>query len=415
MSFMSTVSIIFPGLACRASGIPTKGSNLTLTKQWAAEMRTHIIQYNSLPPHYWAAICVPKTSRKNQEALRIVAAPEMPFYINQTCLFWPFVQKARNCRATNDFKPFFTGFDTMIRKLAIQGNIIETVDMKDMGGRVPKLGFEMFNQWYGSKMRSADRQVLAILLDDIRRAKMVLPTWAGSYVVQTEQGWMDGPFGTTFIDAWFCCFYYLYCLWKNIIADVDRMTSSIGNPLQLHNRIVMEVHGDNIAFSIPKAFVRWLSWTNMHATLASLGQNIKDGGLIQSSDPCAHEIMGFHVKLVEGRRRQYYVGYRPAEKTVRTLVYREHRYRDPNKEASYILAICQCLNITDCWHDLGWKIVQEVTLLQNTKTPLIRTEFQRTAHELERFRAGQDPRTYYWLTTKEEAIPFDWDDVGSDV
>jgi hypothetical protein len=354
---------------------------------------------------------VPKTCRKGRDALRIVAAPEMPFYIIQTLLFGPFVEKARNCKATNDFQPFFMGFDAMVRKLKIDSNFIETVDLTDMGGRVPPLAFELFYEWYYSKLSNPrDQQILAIVLREIRDAKMVLPTWAGSYVVQTNQGWKDGPYGTTFVDAWFSILYYLYGLWSNIVdSPFPGNLATFGNPLTLIKKVKMEVHGDNIAMSYPKVLARWLSWGTMKQSLTDLGQEIKE--ICTQSDPVAHEIMGFKIRKVQGLSGTVYVGYRDPEKTVKSLIYREHHYESQEKESSYIFAICQCLNIIDCWHDVSWKIVQEITALHKGFEPIIRTEFQAKANEYERYRRSRDPRTFYWLTPQEEAIPFDWDDV----
>jgi len=259
---------------------------------------------------------------------------------------------------------------------------------------------DLFNEWYGDKIKSpSDRLMLQYCLDDIWNSKLIMPEMLGGDIFIKKSGYNDGPYGTNQMDTAIMKGYQAMNMWNKM------ETGSVPPDLNFDDMRI-RTHGDNDAHSYPRDKLIY-SWDPKFLE-GVLGQGVKE--LVRDSNPCAHEYMGFQVKKVNDAVDYAYVGTRPFGKTVKSLCFRDKKYKDLDKERAYLAAIADCLMISDCWNDRSFLLIQEVRS-RYTGERYPRTEEQKEKlYMLEKYGAD-NPRQTYWLESKEMIIEDTEEDV----
>jgi hypothetical protein len=358
----------YPGLRTRLSGYQTKTDRLNEQIEMARSFRQSVLEGRE-QTHYWSLFAVPKTYKRDKPEIRVILAPENYWYINQYLIFEPFIHIVNHSKVSNKFSLFGRAFDRTVRALNANSEK-ETLDLRKMGSQTQREIFDVFHKWYGRFMSSdEDRQILNYMINDMCDSTFVLPKQYGGGIYKKSSGLGDGGYGTNQFNTFVMTVYYTYNVWKNIISEgISPQNSGIRN-------VIIENHSDNWIHSYPSGH-RWLSWNEDN--LRNMGQTVKDE-IIRSKDINQHELMGF--KITQDRATGTYVGIRSYAKTIKSLYYNKHRYKDINIQAAYEAGLIRSLILVDCWEPKSENLLLALNNNLQNVTPLA-TDFN-TAESIE--------------------------------
>lgn len=389
-----------PGFLTNRNGVRNKADKLDMTKEWAKSYRKSVLMGDALE-HIWMTIIVPKTCKPTDKQVRVVNAPEMYFYINQFLLYEPFVRLSKFSKVTSDFCLFFGDFDKAVRKHK-HGHIIESLDLRNQGGRIQHEVMDLFLEWYSRFFDDTrDINMLYHVSNDIINAKFMLPTNYGGHIFQKNDGWCDGPYGTNQFDTFAMVIYYLINCWINTVEqglDLDDVNS---------DNFTIESHGDNWLHSYHPNLKKQLTWKP--SNLNDLGQEVKDS-ISVSKDPVGLELMGFLIK----REGDLYVGTRPTGKTLKSLIYNKKKYDDLETQRGYEKSIIMCLQLVDCWNNDAYVLLNQLYAQYSSVTPHIVTLDAEYKHFI-LSELGLNPRLAWTYESKKsfEVSEIDPTDISS--
>jgi len=384
----------FPGLICKNMGIQNKLDKLSETK-FMSKVFVSAIHSGLNPIHLWTMITIPKKSKREIDAIRIAFAPEMYFYIPQYLLFKDFCHAMENSNISSKWELFFGNFDLEIRKL--RGPKYDSIDMKDFGGRIGPSIFRVFKNFMLKRLqRSSDSIILNYILDDILNSLVVLPNMAGGGIWRTYSGWKDGPYGTIQFDAFAMYVGVCYFFFSNLIkygAD-DRLTYQYGPELGWLRHYRCSIHGDNHLSSYEPGLHKYF-YPNNPKIWSKLGWELKE---ITSGTYSEVEFMGFFIKEVEVNGIKTYVGYRPSEKIVRSLIWRRKKFEDDGDNSEYLRQIIACLLINDYWNNVGRNLLIHLqTLYGRPKQITYDSDMENLRAMFESIGLQYGEIQYYWV------------------
>jgi hypothetical protein len=343
-----------PGLRYKKRGFSDKESTLPQSIDDALQLYSDIIN-GTARTHYWAAVIIPKKSKIGAPSVRVACMGDMDYYIVQYTLMKPLIKAISKSNFSSEFRLFHGYFHEEVMKIKGHNNYVESIDLKDFGGRIGPEVLGLITDWYSQKL-SADgymgyEYVFRAIMDDIVNAK-IIPPWnliSEKTVIETTSGWKDGPYGTTSMGALSLLVGFLYIVWCRLQKQRPslRLTLKYGSILTLIRHINLSIHGDNYLAGFPPELTPWFSFQDSESYLDKLGWTLKElsFGAIDGK-----ELMGYIIKSVYVKGIQTYVGYRELPKILRSLFYRKRKHENAAHEREYLRQILVCLALNDFWN-----------------------------------------------------------------